>query len=80
VKKVIISIIAVIAAVVGLSNIAEIQDRFSCSGESVVVSYGDTMWNIIDQNCTGNKESARNYFVNKYGPVIYVGQVIELTK
>ena len=79
-KKVMVSIIAVIAAVVGISKIAESQDRFSCSGESVTIAYGDTMWNIIDQNCTGNKESARNYFVNKYGSVIYAGQVIELNK
>lgn len=77
-KKVIVSTIAVIAVILGLSYIADKQDSFSCNGNVVIVSPGETLWEIAKQNCDGNMESARNHLVSKYGSVIHVGDVIEL--
>jgi hypothetical protein len=53
-------------------------DSYLCNTKQHTVSYGDTLWEIAQSNCSGNIESAVNDLVKTYGSTIQHGQVIDL--
>ena len=77
-KKIILIIAAFVATDFIIGQVVQSQDKFSCGNATVTVVSGDTMWKIIEDNCTGNWESARAFLVNKYGVNINPGQIIQL--
>jgi len=78
VKKIIIIIVAFLAALFGATKMVESQESFACNGLAITVAKGDTLWGIIEDNCTGNWESARMILVKQYGTGLHPGQVIQL--
>jgi hypothetical protein len=65
--KTIIRFILVALAIFGFVKVLEQNERFSCDGSTIVVQSGDTVWDIIQEHCTGNKESARGSIVEQLG-------------
>jgi hypothetical protein len=57
---------------------AERMDSYVCNTRQHTVSYGETLWEIAQSNCSGNIESAVNDLVETYGSTIQNGQVIDL--
>jgi LysM repeat protein len=78
VKKIIIMIVAFLVALIGITKMVQSQESFACNGSVITVAKGDTLWGIIEDNCTGNWESARMVLVKQYGTDLRVGQVIQL--
>lgn len=76
-KKVLAFIVAIAAVILMGWSIRE-NEKFSCDGSTVTVVKDDTMWKIIEDHCTGNKESARNYLVKKYDVMLQPGDIIQL--
>jgi len=54
------------------------MDSYVCNTKQHTVSYGETLWEIAQSNCSGNIESAVNDLVETYGSTIQNGQVIDL--
>lgn len=77
-KKNVLIIVAILAALFGFHKLVEYQERFNCSDAVVTVKAGDTMWTIAHANCTGNVQGVVDRLVNEYGLVIKVGQKIQL--
>jgi hypothetical protein len=57
---------------------AERMDAYVCNTKQHTVSYGESLWEIAQSNCSGNIESAVNDLVETYGSTIQNGQVIDL--
>jgi hypothetical protein len=57
---------------------AERMDSYVCDVKQHTVSYGESLWEIAQSNCSGNIESAVNDLVETYGSTIQNGQVIDL--
>ena len=57
---------------------AERMDSYVCNAKQHTVSYGESLWEIAQSNCSGNIESAVNDLVETYGSTIQNGQVIDL--
>ena len=57
---------------------AERMDSYVCNTKQHTVSYGESLWEIAQSNCSGNIESAVNDLVETYGSTIQNGQVIDL--
>jgi hypothetical protein len=57
---------------------AQRMDSYVCNTRQHTVSYGETLWEIAQSNCSGNIESAVNDLVETYGSTIQNGQVIDL--
>lgn len=78
-SKTVIRVILILAAIFGMRACIESQEQFSCDGATVVVQSGDTVWGLIEQHCTGNKESARSHIVGILGGAnLDPGQVITM--
>lgn len=75
---VLLLIVVFAATLLGLKKLVEVQGRFNCQDKVVTVKAGDTLWSIVKNNCTGNIQSAVDHLINEYGPVIEVGQKIQL--
>lgn len=54
------------------------MDSYVCNTKQHTVSYGETLWEIAQSNCSGNIESAVDDLVKTYGSTIQNGQVIDL--
>lgn len=79
-RKILIRVILAALAIFGFAKLIQAQERFSCDGATVVVQQGDDVWGLIERHCTGNKESARNHFVEILnGSDIFPGQTIIMT-
>lgn len=59
-------------------DFAHRMDSYVCNTRQYTVSYGETLWEIAQSNCSGNIESAVNDLVETYGSTIQNGQVIIL--
>jgi hypothetical protein len=59
-------------------DFAQRMDSYVCNTRQHTVSYGETLWEIAQSNCSGNIESAVNDLVETYGSTIQNGQVIDL--
>ena len=57
---------------------AQRMDSYVCDTRQHTVSYGETLWEIAESNCSGNIESAVHDLVKTYGSTIQNGQVIDL--
>lgn len=61
-----------------LQESAERMDSYVCNTKQHTVTYGESLWEIAQSNCSGNIESAVNDLVETYGSTIRNGQVIDL--
>lgn len=53
--------------------------HFECHAETVVVNYGDTLWGIASENCTGHTGHATHQIAElNNGSTIQIGEVIQL--
>jgi ABC-type Fe2+-enterobactin transport system substrate-binding protein len=53
--------------------------HFECHAETVVVNYGDTLWGIASENCTGHTGHATHQIAElNNGSTIQIGEVIHL--
>lgn len=52
--------------------------EFTCDSREVIVHEYDTIWGIVNANCSGNVSVAVDRMVEKYGTNIQVGQHIFL--
>ena len=59
-------------------DFAERMDSYVCNTKQHTVTYGESLWEIAQSNCSGNIESAVNDLVETYGSTIQNGQVIDL--
>jgi hypothetical protein len=59
-------------------DFAQRMDSYVCNAKQHTVSYGESLWEIAESNCSGNIESAVNDLVETYGSTIQNGQVIDL--
>lgn len=51
---------------------------FTCDSRMIIVHQGDTMWELVRENCWGNIAVAVDEHVKEYGSTIYEGQAIQL--
>ena len=52
---------------------------FECHTDTVVVNYGDTLWGIASDNCTGHTGHATHQIAElNNGSTIQIGEVIQL--
>ncbi len=52
---------------------------FECHTDTVVVNYGDTLWGIASENCTGHTGHATHQIAElNNGSTIQIGEVIQL--
>lgn len=51
---------------------------FTCNPKTVIVREGDTMWQIVRENCWGNIAVAVDEHVQRYGATIRPTQAIQL--
>jgi hypothetical protein len=51
---------------------------FTCNPKVHIVRQGDTLWQIVRENCWGNISVAVDEHVKKYGSLIHEGQAITL--
>jgi hypothetical protein len=54
------------------------MDSYVCNTRQHTVSYGETLWEIAQSNCSGSIQSAVDDLVKTYGSTIQNGQVIDL--
>lgn len=64
--------------VVLFRDYAQRMDSYVCNTKQHTVTYGESLWEIAQSNCSGNIESAVNDLVETYGSTIQNGQVIDL--
>ena len=57
---------------------AKRMDSYVCDTKQHTVSYGESLWEIAESNCSGNIRSAVDDLVEIYGSTIQNGQVIDL--
>ena len=71
---------AVITGVVALDAGLDKATEYECHGEVAVVQYGDTIWDIVKENCSGHTGHASYETVrlNNNTSNIQVGQTIQL--
>jgi hypothetical protein len=53
-------------------------DAYICDSRSIIVRQGDTMFDLVTQNCSGNLGEALDDAVDIYGTNLAVGQQIFL--
>ena len=52
-----------------------------CPDMTVVVTYGDTLWSIAEEHCTGNLQSAVDELVDTHNTTsLQVGDIVTLGK
>jgi len=51
-------------------------NAYSCNSNPIVVSYGDTIWDLVQANCSGHLLNAVDDTVRIYGAGIQLGQEI----
>lgn len=54
------------------------EGSYTCKVSGVTANYGDTLWQIVRDNCEGDLERATDDLFDKYGRIIHNGQRIEL--
>lgn len=54
------------------------QSEYTCDGATVVVSSGDTLWQIASTHCTGNISTAVYDLSKNYGATLLVGDTLYL--
>jgi len=54
------------------------MDSYVCNTKQHTVTYGESLWEIAQSNCSGNIRSAVDDLVDTYGSTIQNGQVIDL--
>ena len=57
---------------------AKRMDSYVCDTKQHTVSYGESLWEIAESNCSGSIRSAVDDLVEIYGSDIQNGQVIDL--
>ena len=57
---------------------AKRMDSYVCNTKQHTVTYGESLWEIAESNCSGNIRSAVDDLVDTYGSTIQNGQVIDL--
>jgi hypothetical protein len=57
---------------------AKRMDSYVCDTKQHTVSYGESLWEIAESNCSGSIQSAVDDLVEIYGSTIQNGQVIDL--
>ena len=71
-----------LGALILVGLVAQALDRathFECHAETVVVNYGDTLWGIASENCTGHTGHATHQIAElNNGSTIQIGEVIQL--
>jgi len=57
------------------------NENYTCPDMTVVVTYGDTLWSIAEQHCTGNLQSAVDDLVDTHKTTsLQVGDIVTLGK
>lgn len=72
-----LTVLAVVSAYL-LGAYALGEGSYTCRVSGVTVHYGDTLWQIVRDNCEGDLERATDDLSDKYGRIIHNGQRIEL--
>lgn len=77
--KTIIRFILVALAIFGFLKVLEYNERFECDGSTIVVQSGDTVWDIISEHCTGDRERAISSIIEQIGDAsLQPGQTFQL--
>jgi hypothetical protein len=77
--KTIISFILAALGIFGFIKVLESNERFSCDGSIIVVESGNTVWDIVQEHCTGNKDGAMSSIIEQIGSVnLQPGQTFTL--
>jgi hypothetical protein len=77
--RVIVAIVAYAAIVIAIDYARASGIEFSCRENVTVGIYeNNTVWSIVEGNCTGNLSAAQDAVVKKYGTLIVPGQVLVL--
>lgn len=72
-----LTVLAVVGAyLIGAYALGE--GSYTCRVSGVTVQYGDTLWQIVRDNCEGDLERATDDLSDKYGRIIQHGQRVEL--
>lgn len=53
-------------------------DAYICDSRSIIVRQGDTMFDLVTQNCDGNLSRALDDAVDRYGTNLAIGQQVFL--
>jgi hypothetical protein len=64
--------------VILFQDYAKRMDSYVCDTKQHTVSYGESLWEIAESNCSGSIRSAVDDLVEIYGSDIQNGQVIDL--
>jgi len=80
IRAIVLGITLVAISIVGLDYALDDATAYECHGEIAVVDYGDTIWDIVKENCSGHTGHASYETVrlNNNTSNIQVGQTIQL--
>lgn len=67
-----------LGAMVVITGLLHRITDYDCHGATVTVTKGDTIWDIVVENCSGNIRFAQNDVLSKYGAMIHPGDVLVL--
>jgi len=73
-----LAILVTVFVVVLFRDYVERMDSYVCNTKQHIVTYGESLWEIAQSNCSGNIRSAVDDLVDTYGSTIQNGQVIDL--
>lgn len=72
--------ILILGLILGFGLMLTTKEGFSCGTSSHVVVEGDTLWEIAENNCSGNIQRVSDELVRVYGLPLEVGNTIYLPK
>ena len=75
-----LGITLVVLSILGRDHALDNATDYECNGAITVVQHGDTIWDIVEENCTGHTGHASYETVklNNNTSNIQVGQTIQL--
>jgi hypothetical protein len=73
-----LAVLVTVFVVVLFRDYVERMDSYVCNTKQHTVTYGESLWEIAQSNCSGNIRSAVDDLVDTYGSTIQNGQVIDL--
>ena len=77
--RAVLIVVTIFALLFALDDVYSAGSNFKCVPKvTVYADVNNTVWSIVENNCTGNLSAAQDAIVSKYGTTIYPGQVLEL--
>jgi hypothetical protein len=73
-----LAVLVSVFVVVLFRDYAQRMDSYVCNTKQHIVTYGESLWEIAQSNCSGSIRSAVDDLVDTYGSTIQNGQVIDL--